>query len=89
MVVLDVLLAVGFCGLAALLVVVGVQAQADPNAPHGGAFSFLGALLVGPAGLLFALAGAAVARRWRIRWGLQALPVLVLAWAVLFGVGIF
>ncbi len=43
---------------------------------HGMIFVFLGAVWLGPSGPLFFLAGSAVARRWRLRWVVQALPLL-------------
>lgn len=83
--VLDVVLGLALCAVAAFLVVVGLGAQADPFAPHGGAFELLGALLLGPPGVLFLVAAVGVARRWRGRWWLHLLPVL--APAVLLALG--
>ncbi len=42
---------------------------------HGAVLVFIGALTIGPAGVLFALAGVAMQRRWRLRWLLQLLPL--------------
>ena len=85
-VVLDVVLGVALCALVALMIAIGVADQADPNAPHGGAFLFLGALVIGPSGPLFLLAGLAVWRQWRARWWLHALPFAPVV-VVLFGLG--
>ena len=70
---LDVLLGTVLFVLAAYFLVAGFQMQADPNAPHGGAFAFLGTGVAGPIALLFGLAAVAVGRRWRLRWAVQAL----------------
>ena len=44
--------------------------------PHGGAFGLLAAAVLGPPGVLFVVAALGVARRWRGRWWLHALPFL-------------
>lgn len=75
-VVLDVVLGLAVCVLAGLSLAGGLAGAADPHDPHGGAWGFLGAVLLGPPGLLFFLAAVGVARRWRGRWWLHALPPL-------------
>lgn len=84
-VVLDAVLGVALCAVAGMLIAAGLGAQADPGAPHGGAFELLGALLAGPPGVLFLVVAVGVARRWRWRWWLHALPPL--APAVLLALG--
>lgn len=84
----DALAAVGLIVLVVFFLVVGVQAQANPDAPHGGAFMFLGAIITGPLVLLFGLTAAAVARRWRVRWALQALSVLACVAVILMFFGL-
>ncbi|HEX8299265.1 MAG TPA: hypothetical protein VF594_08915 [Rubricoccaceae bacterium] len=81
---LDAVLGVLLTGLGVLFVALGISAWDAP--PHGGGFEILGALLVGPPGLLLLLAAVGVARRWHGRWWLHALPLLWLA--VLFAVGL-
>ena len=81
----DVLLGVALCALVALMVAVGLRDRADPNSLHGGAFAFLGAVLIGLSGLLFLLAAFAVRRRRRGRWGMHLLPRLAPVALYLFG----
>ena len=45
---------------------------------HGLIFVFLGALIIGPVGALLWLAGQGLRRGWRVRWLLQALPLVYL-----------
>ena len=75
-VVLDVLLGVALCLLAAFLLAGSLADAADANNPHGGMWGYLGAFLIAPPGLLFLLTAVAVARRWRGWWWLHALPLL-------------
>ncbi|HEX9951038.1 MAG TPA: hypothetical protein VGB53_04660 [Rubricoccaceae bacterium] len=51
-------------------------AAAYPVGPHGGAYEMLAAVVLGPPGVLLLVAAVGVARRWRARWWLHALPLL-------------
>ena len=76
------LLAVALFGLAAWLCVAAVQMDADPEAPHGGGYQWLGAVVLGGLGALFGTAALAFWRRWRVRWAALGLAVLVPASAL-------
>ena len=79
--------AAAFLGLAAWFGVAAAQLDADPAAPHGGAFQLLGALLsLGP-GTYFALSALAFWRRWRIRWVLFGLGAVSTAVLILLVIG--
>ena len=73
---LDLLLGVALCAVAAYLLVVSLGDRMESTNPHGGAFGMLGAVLLGPPGVLFVVAALGVARRWRGRWWLHVLPPL-------------
>lgn len=84
-VVVDALLCAGLLLLTAFLVATAFPLAADPDSPHGGAFQILGALIVGPPGLLFGVAAVAVARRWPRRWWWHLPPLLYVALFVTMG----
>lgn len=49
---------------------------------YGPGFAVMVLLVVGLSAFLFGLAAFAIARRWRVRWWIQAVAVLAGAWAV-------
>jgi hypothetical protein len=60
------------------LLVLWLVGWSDPTERHAGLYSLFFALLIGPSGALFLLAGHAMDRQWRARWVLQILPFLAL-----------
>ena len=79
--------AAAFLGLAVWLGVAAAQLEADPVAPHGGAFQLLGALLCLGPGSYLAVSALAFWRRWRVRWALFGLGIVSTAVLALLAVG--
>ena len=77
-----------FLGLTVWLGIAALQLEADPRAPHGGAFQLLGVLLcVGP-GSYFAVSALAFWRRWRIRWVVFGLGMVASAVLTVLVIGV-
>jgi len=73
---IDVALGVLLVAVAGYLLVVSLGDRMESTSAYGGVYGLLGAVLLGPPGVLFLLGAVGMARRWRGRWWLHALPLL-------------
>lgn len=74
--------------LAVLLFAASVGDESTPNDPHGGAWGLITAVLAATSGLAFLLAAVGVARRWRGRWWLHLLPLVLPGVVAMFGISV-